>query len=160
MVDAESPAHGIEGGAAEDNALSEEAASGAQEPSADGDEGAEPQKCSVSVEAESGVGQVAAATGENEDSDESDDDKDHWKVYCNRVDHTRRHEDRGQGRQGTHHQGKASGCKGGQGKAAVRAPAKALGNAPEKAVFTNNWTVVMHIYLGTTVGETRTSTAQ
>ncbi|KAH7956628.1 hypothetical protein HPB52_011209 [Rhipicephalus sanguineus] len=130
MVEAESLADGLDGEAAEDNALWEGAASNAQEPSAEADEGVVQQESSVAFEAEDCAGTGAMATGEK-GSDESDDDEDHRQVGRNR-DYAGNHEDRGQGRQGAQHEVRVSSCKGGQAKAAVSAPAKALGQCFEK----------------------------
>ncbi|KAH7983136.1 hypothetical protein HPB52_009621 [Rhipicephalus sanguineus] len=140
MGDAESPAHELEGEATE--VLWEEAASDAREPSIEGKEVAGPQRRSASVEAENGTAEGAVATGENDvGSDESDDD--HSQLDRNRDNHARSHENHGQGRQDIRHQSKGSCSKGGQGKAAVRAPANALASAPEKTVPTETQTMVV-----------------
>uniref|UniRef100_A0A224YZV8 Retinitis pigmentosa gtpase regulator n=1 Tax=Rhipicephalus zambeziensis TaxID=60191 RepID=A0A224YZV8_9ACAR len=57
---------GLEGDAARDNALGEDAADGAPEASAEGTEGAEPQANGVAVEVENGGIEDAAAAGEGE----------------------------------------------------------------------------------------------
>ncbi|XP_037528604.1 uncharacterized protein LOC119405846 [Rhipicephalus sanguineus] len=140
VVEAESLADALEGEAMD--VLWEEAASDARELSTEGDEVAGPQRRGASVEAKNGTAEGAVATGKNDEgSDESDDD--HSQLDRNRDNHARSHENHGQGRQDIRHQSKGSCCKGGQGKAAVRAPAKALGNAPEKAVPTETQTTVV-----------------